>query len=418
MPGEPWRQFECYTVLSISSGATPEEIRTAYRKISQKTHPDSGGSHEAQVRVNLAYEVLSDPISRQAHDFYWHKSSIHAQRAEKPISSTAQARRPSSPSPKPKEGEPKAGSTSSNTAGLGSSLESLFKRVEKSIDLEVEKFKAKHPENVRNKFTQYQQQFENAKRSRLWRFGIFFCLTLLALSANNKFAALAWVAAIVAGIACIPVVHGTRISSQFVSFNDSSWQQRIQAIANEELDAEIARLQAGLQEYKGKVGSLGEIVSRFSSFDESEEQIARRITIALFLMGYIPEQNDRQSRILVFTSGEERILVRFRHRSGMALNISYVERMVAAMQIYRCTRGFLFCTPGLSANGELFARKQNITWYSLETMNKWVTSVLDSNYAGPHGEILSLLDKLMIFLGQISTPLSYRGRGWRRRRYT
>lgn len=416
MPGEPWRQFDCYKVLYIAPGATPDEIRTAYRKVSQKTHPDSGGSHEAQVRVNLAYEVLSDPISRQAHDFFWHRSSTHAQRAERPMSGTAEAVRPSSPSPNPKESESQTGAASSKSGGLGSSLESLFKRVRKSIDLEIDKLKAKHPENVRNKFTQYQRQFENAKRSRLWRFGIFACLTLLALSANNKFSALAWIASIVAGIACIPVIRRTRISSRFISFYDSSWQQRIQAIASEEMDAENIRREAGLHEYKGKVGSLGEMVSRPSSFDESEEQIARRIAIAMFLMGYVPEKNDRQTRILVFTSGEERILVRFRHRAGMAINISYVERMIAAMQIYRCTRGFLFCTPGLSANGELLARKQGITWYSLKTMNEWVASVLDSNYAGPRGEILGLLDELMVFLGQISAPLSYQGRGWKRRR--
>lgn len=168
--------------------------------------------------------------------------------------------------------------------------------------------------------------------------------------------------------------------------------------------------------YKGKVASLGETVSRPSSLDVSEEQVARRITIALFIMGYVPEKHDSESRILTFASGEERLLVRFRHRSGRATNITYVERMVAEMGMYRCTRGILFCTPGLSGNGELFAKTKGITWYSLATMNEWVDNVLDGRYDGPPGDILGSPDNLMMFLGQIATPLPYRGR-WRRRRH-
>ena len=48
-------------VLGISPHATQAEIRSAYRKRAQETHPDSsGGSHEEFIRVQAAYRALTD----------------------------------------------------------------------------------------------------------------------------------------------------------------------------------------------------------------------------------------------------------------------------------------------------------------------------------------------------------------------
>jgi hypothetical protein len=57
-----------YLTLGIDQDATAAEIRSAYRQQALKHHPDRGGSNEQMVRVNLAFEILSDPDSRRRYD--------------------------------------------------------------------------------------------------------------------------------------------------------------------------------------------------------------------------------------------------------------------------------------------------------------------------------------------------------------
>ncbi|GAA0705405.1 DnaJ C-terminal domain-containing protein [Dokdonella soli] len=60
-----------YETLGVKSGATDAEIKSAYRRLARKYHPDvskEAGAEEKFKAVNEAYEALKDPTRRQAYD--------------------------------------------------------------------------------------------------------------------------------------------------------------------------------------------------------------------------------------------------------------------------------------------------------------------------------------------------------------
>ncbi|WP_020589970.1 DnaJ domain-containing protein [Desulfobacter curvatus] len=58
-----------YLVLGITSDATLDDIKDAYRRLAKEFHPDHyGDNHSPFLAVHEAYSILSDPIKRQTHD--------------------------------------------------------------------------------------------------------------------------------------------------------------------------------------------------------------------------------------------------------------------------------------------------------------------------------------------------------------
>jgi curved DNA-binding protein len=60
-----------YDTLGVKADATDAEIKTAYRKLARKFHPDvskEGGAEEKFKAVNEAYEALKEPQRRKAYD--------------------------------------------------------------------------------------------------------------------------------------------------------------------------------------------------------------------------------------------------------------------------------------------------------------------------------------------------------------
>ncbi len=65
-------QKDYYEILGLKKGASPEEIKKAYRKLAVKYHPDKNpGDNKAEDRfkgINEAYAVLSDPQKKSQYD--------------------------------------------------------------------------------------------------------------------------------------------------------------------------------------------------------------------------------------------------------------------------------------------------------------------------------------------------------------
>lgn len=63
-----------YAILGVSRDADPKQIKSAYRRLARKYHPDvNPGNKEAAEKfkeISEAYEVLSDPEKRRLYDTY------------------------------------------------------------------------------------------------------------------------------------------------------------------------------------------------------------------------------------------------------------------------------------------------------------------------------------------------------------
>lgn len=64
-----------YEILGVRKTASADEIKTAYRVLAKKYHPDVAkekGTEENFKEINEAYEALSDPQKRQLYDQFGH----------------------------------------------------------------------------------------------------------------------------------------------------------------------------------------------------------------------------------------------------------------------------------------------------------------------------------------------------------
>ena len=60
-----------YEILGVQKGASEEDIKSAFRKLAHKYHPDKKGGDEKKFKeVSEAYAILSDKKRRAEYDTY------------------------------------------------------------------------------------------------------------------------------------------------------------------------------------------------------------------------------------------------------------------------------------------------------------------------------------------------------------
>ncbi|TDW87416.1 DnaJ-like protein [Kribbella pratensis] len=89
---DPWK------LLGVTRSAGAEEIKRSYRRLSRSHHTDVGGDSTQQVKLNRAYEILTDPTRRADY-------ALLLQRKERP-QDFVRPTRPTEPEPDEPSADP------------------------------------------------------------------------------------------------------------------------------------------------------------------------------------------------------------------------------------------------------------------------------------------------------------------------
>lgn len=57
-----------YKELGLEKNATKSEIKSSYRSLVKKHHPDAGGEKNKFLAIQIAWETLNDPIKKKEYD--------------------------------------------------------------------------------------------------------------------------------------------------------------------------------------------------------------------------------------------------------------------------------------------------------------------------------------------------------------
>lgn len=359
-----------YELLGIPRNSTLREIKNAFRKISLKTHPDRGGSNEAQALINRAYEILSDPVRRRRYD-----AALSAPGEKHSV----KQRRP---------------------GGTGEWERSFRKhRPNKNIRERVREEVNRRSEEIRSGLSRrvdaaYADALGEFKKIR-GRFIIAAAVACVFLVAGFMHPLL-WAGTAAAGYALYRNArYGSGDDVFFVMNPEGSSMIKRRVRKKVALEAESMR--ARLEELTETVNRLFTDLRRSTLVRDDERTVFHRMMVHFFLLGYRPVSHDAGERIAVVSSADERIAVRYRHRTGAPANAAFIKKLHDFMGEAGIRKGFLYSSPGLSTNAAKLAGKFGIVLYTARDLNAWIGGTPSGHYPGPEKDIIRHIESFMEF---------------------
>jgi molecular chaperone DnaJ len=126
-----------YVILGVGADATPDQIRSAYRREAKRLHPDhSGEGCEPFQALQEAYEVLGNPRRRRAYDDELEHEQRMARQAARQARPEPLRRRRAPVEPLIPNERPRARGTTYQWSSYASPVEELFRSMMSDWDVQ------------------------------------------------------------------------------------------------------------------------------------------------------------------------------------------------------------------------------------------------------------------------------------------
>lgn len=388
MTVKSWTQFNSYEVLGVAPGASEAEIRTAFKHASRQAHPDRGGSHDAQVRVNLAYEILTDPETRSKHDRHW-KLGGHASGPILPFFTGEDAVRNLWTG---------AGGGSRKLAdGKGSS--GLVRRVKERITKDRDRITLDRDNRKAILLDEFEKKLQKARLEAL--------VLALVIGVSGLVGSVYPIGFL--GVAGFGVLLGRRLTgvaihaeSEFqVQVLDPMARQSLEQHADRLAQESVARDRERLEVHFAALEQLGKLITTATKASDSEGQVLRRLLAVLFVLGLMPSRHDPSAQRVILQGEGEWAALFYRHSGTQQLAVATVEKIIAARASVNAQGAFLYNLGGLSQKAAERAESAYIRWVGMRELNQWARQVWVSENGGPSGDILQRLAELKSFLDSL-----------------
>lgn len=385
MTVKSWTKFNSYEVLGVPPGASDTEIRAAFKQASRRAHPDRGGSHDAQVQVNLAYEILSNAETRAKHDRHW-KVGAHAAGPILPFFTGDDAVR--------NLWTGVGGSSRKLADGKGSS--GLVRRVKERINRDRDRITLDRDNRKAILVADFEKKLQKA---RLEAGVLALAIGLSALVGSvYTFGYL--------GVVGFGALLARRLGGVLVHPETELKLAVLDPLARKHLADEaerlaqesVARDRERLEVHFAALEQLGKLVTTSTKAADSEGQVLRRLLAVLFILGLMPTRHDSAAQRVILQGEGEWAALFYRHAGNQQLATATVEKIIAARAAVSAQAAFLYNLGGLSQKAAERAESAYIRWVGMRELNVWARQVWTSENGGPSGDILQRLGEFKAFL--------------------
>lgn len=380
-----WREFNCYDVLGVAENATLAEIRAAYRDATRRAHPDRGGTHDDQVKVNLAFEVLSGGL-RPEHDAFWRTRRVRRSASER-----------SEPRRFTRTGNlENLWSRGGNSISDGRSGGGFVAAVEARLTQERQRLEGDLTYRERALIDEGTKKLARARVEALVAFG------LAVLGAWGAFRLpLLWVFVVVVLVPLVRRIRGLTWQGQNFSVL-ALGQQAIQEHAHALAQASVERDAAPLAGHEQALAELKTLINQPSTATDTPVQLARRLSAAFFLIGYSPLRWQEEDDRLIVVRGESEVAIQVRPAAKQSLSVTQIDRLLSQLRAAKQREAYLFVLSKVSARARERAGESAVRCFDLTELNEWIPSLLSSGYRGPGGDSLNALTRLRHFIQGLS----------------